>query len=105
MCPFRWFQKYLPQARLLAAPNLQPRFPLNLSAANVHFIKEEAESELQDAQLIVSCGGDGTLLHISSIFQNGPCPPVLSFSLGSLGFLSSFGKQLFLQIYNKLSIL
>ncbi len=34
-------------------------------------------------------GGDGTLLHASSIFQNS-CPPVLSFSMGSLGFLTPF---------------
>ncbi len=34
-------------------------------------------------------GGDGTLLHASSIFQES-CPPVLSFSMGSLGFLTPF---------------
>ncbi len=34
-------------------------------------------------------GGDGTLLHASSIFQKS-CPPVLSFSMGSLGFLTPF---------------
>ncbi len=34
-------------------------------------------------------GGDGTLLHASSIFQRS-CPPVLSFSMGSLGFLTPF---------------
>lgn len=93
--PFlRWFQKYLPRAHLLAAPILKSRLPSNIlnNCLNLHFLKEENEQELKDAQLIISCGGDGTLLHVSSIFQEGPCPPVLPFSLGSLGFLSSFGK-------------
>jgi NAD kinase len=87
----------LPKAQLLAAPALQTRFPSSLfkyqsNVPNLSFLREETEKELKDAQLVISCGGDGTLLHISSIFQNGPCPPVLPFSLGSLGFLSSFGK-------------
>jgi NAD+ kinase len=34
-------------------------------------------------------GGDGTLLYASWLFQN-IVPPVLSFSLGSLGFLTKF---------------
>lgn len=37
-------------------------------------------------------GGDGTLLHTSSIFQTS-CPPVLSFALGSLGFLTPYDFQ------------
>ncbi len=39
--------------------------------------------------LIICLGGDGTLLHASSIFQKS-CPPILSFSMGSLGFLTPF---------------
>lgn len=39
--------------------------------------------------LVICLGGDGTLLHISSLFQKS-CPPVLSFSMGSLGFLTPF---------------
>lgn len=39
--------------------------------------------------LIVTLGGDGTVLFVSSIFQR-HVPPVLSFSLGSLGFLTNF---------------
>jgi NAD kinase len=76
---------------------LKPRLPLGLfkdenNSLKLSFLREETENELKDAQLIISCGGDGTLLHVSSIFQEGPCPPVLPFSLGSLGFLSSFGN-------------
>lgn len=39
--------------------------------------------------LVLTLGGDGTVLYTSCIFQR-IVPPVLSFSLGSLGFLTSF---------------
>jgi len=37
--------------------------------------------------LIMCLGGDGVILHASSLFQ-GPCPPLLGFNLGSMGFLA-----------------
>ncbi|KAJ7371693.1 hypothetical protein OS493_023724 [Desmophyllum pertusum] len=43
---------------------------------------------------VVCMGGDGTLLHASSLFQFS-CPPVMAFHLGSLGFLTSFRFQEF----------
>jgi NAD+ kinase len=45
-------------------------------------------------------GGDGTLLHASSIFQKS-CPPILSFSMGSLGFLTPFDFQYHVKILNE----
>jgi len=42
--------------------------------------------------LVICLGGDGTVLHVSQLFQN-KVPPVLSFSMGSLGFLSPFSKK------------
>ncbi len=45
-------------------------------------------------------GGDGTLLHASSIFQKS-CPPVLSFSMGSLGFLTPFDFKSHEKILNE----
>ncbi|GMM35393.1 hypothetical protein DASC09_027180 [Saccharomycopsis crataegensis] len=39
--------------------------------------------------LVITLGGDGTILFTSYIFQE-LIPPVLSFSLGSLGFLTEF---------------
>jgi len=38
---------------------------------------------------VISIGGDGTLLYISSLFKK-RCPPILSFNCGSLGFLTPF---------------
>ncbi|SMN19374.1 similar to Saccharomyces cerevisiae YEL041W YEF1 ATP-NADH kinase [Maudiozyma saulgeensis] len=39
--------------------------------------------------MVITMGGDGTVLYVSTIFQQS-VPPVLSFSLGSLGFLTNF---------------
>ncbi|ORZ34336.1 ATP-NAD kinase-like domain-containing protein [Catenaria anguillulae PL171] len=43
----------------------------------------------KEINLVIGLGGDGTMLHISSLFQ-GPVPPVASFSLGTLNFLPPF---------------
>jgi len=40
--------------------------------------------------LVIALGGDGTILRTSSLFRTGPVPPVLSFSMGTLGFLLPF---------------
>lgn len=44
--------------------------------------------------LILTLGGDGTVLFVSSVFQK-HVPPVLSFSLGSLGFLTNYQFEYF----------
>ncbi len=38
---------------------------------------------------VVCSGGDGTMLHVSGLFQKS-VPPILSFSMGSLNFLCSY---------------
>lgn len=42
------------------------------------------------SHLVLTLGGDGTVLKAASMFGEGECPPVLCFSLGSLGFLLPF---------------
>ncbi|KAF2102409.1 NAD kinase associated with ferric reductase [Rhizodiscina lignyota] len=44
--------------------------------------------------LVLTLGGDGTVLFTSWLFQR-IVPPILSFSLGSLGFLTNFSYQEF----------
>ncbi|RXW21917.1 hypothetical protein EST38_g3927 [Candolleomyces aberdarensis] len=46
--------------------------------------------DAEKIDLVVTLGGDGTILHASSLFSTGAVPPVLSFSLGTLGFLLPF---------------
>lgn len=46
-------------------------------------------SDLHERVDFVAClGGDGVILHASNLFR-GAVPPVVSFNLGSLGFLTS----------------
>ncbi|EIM85090.1 ATP-NAD kinase [Stereum hirsutum FP-91666 SS1] len=47
--------------------------------------------------LVITLGGDGTILHASSLFKVGAVPPVLSFSMGTLGFLLPFHVDDFAQ--------
>lgn len=53
--------------------------------------------------LIVTLGGDGTILFASYLFQR-ICPPILSFSLGSLSFLTEFEiddhQSIFKNVFN-----
>uniref|UniRef100_A0A183SYP7 NAD(+) kinase n=1 Tax=Schistocephalus solidus TaxID=70667 RepID=A0A183SYP7_SCHSO len=51
--------------------------------------------------LVICLGGDGTLLHVTSIFQN-TVPPILSFYMGSLGFLTPFNFEHFPQIIRQI---
>lgn len=51
---------------------------------------KDATDDLTDKiDFIICLGGDGTLLHASTLFQQS-CPPVMAFHQGSLGFLTPF---------------
>lgn len=55
-------------------------------------------------ELITTLGGDGTILHASSLFNTSPrVPPMLSFSMGTLGFLGEWKfeeyKRAFREVY------
>ncbi|KAM7523433.1 hypothetical protein LguiA_013335 [Lonicera macranthoides] len=49
--------------------------------------------------LIVTLGGDGTVLWAASMFK-GPVPPVVPFSLGSLGFMTPFYSEHYKECLN-----
>ncbi len=40
--------------------------------------------------LVVTLGGDGTVLWTGALVGTGPVPPLVSFALGSLGFMTPF---------------
>jgi len=44
--------------------------------------------------LILCLGGDGTVLHVSSMFQRS-VPPIMAFGLGSMGFLTPYNFKTF----------
>ncbi|KAI1489535.1 ATP-NAD kinase-like domain-containing protein [Biscogniauxia mediterranea] len=58
-------------------------------------------SQPEKFDLVLTLGGDGTVLFTSWLFQR-IVPPVLSFSLGSLGFLTSFEFEKYKQHLNRI---
>lgn len=65
------------------------------------------EDIVAKTDLIVTLGGDGTTLRAVSAFLNSRVPPVLSFALGTLGFLLPFDfarhKEVFRAVYESRS--
>jgi NAD+ kinase len=59
-----------------------------------YWTDEMCRSRPHTFDFIVTLGGDGTVLYASWLFQR-IVPPVLSFSLGSLGFLTKFDYENF----------
>jgi hypothetical protein len=44
-----------------------------------------------DVDFCVTLGGDGTVLHLAGLFSaDAPLPPLVSFAMGTLGFLTPF---------------
>ncbi|KAI1336814.1 ATP-NAD kinase [Xylariaceae sp. FL0016] len=58
-------------------------------------------SQPEKFDLVLTLGGDGTVLFTSWLFQR-VVPPVLSFSLGSLGFLTNFEFEKYKQHLNRI---
>lgn len=59
------------------------------SLPEISFLMPFKSSKETPVDILLAFGGDGTLLHCSSLFKE-MCPPILSFAMGSLGFLSPF---------------
>lgn len=67
--------------------------------SRTRYVDEDEEEWVNDMQytdpfpdLVVTLGGDGLLMYASSVFQ-GPIPPLLTISGGSLGFLTAFSEE------------
>lgn len=60
-------------------------------------------SNHEDIDLCITLGGDGTVLHLASLFvKDEPLPPVISFAMGTLGFLTPFDMADFRKHLTKL---
>lgn len=66
--------------------------------ANGMFIETFSNPEMlhEYVDFVVCLGGDGLILHVSTLFTSA-VPPVISFNLGSLGFLTPFQFEDFQQ--------
>jgi NAD kinase len=68
------------------------------SKGSVGFTSQEMKDGWQnDIDLCIAIGGDGTLLHATSMFPL-RCPPICGFSAGSLGFLMPFDPDKYEQV-------
>eukprot|EP01103_Thecamoeba_quadrilineata_P010364 TRINITY_DN2215_c0_g1_i1.p1 TRINITY_DN2215_c0_g1~~TRINITY_DN2215_c0_g1_i1.p1 ORF type:complete len:397 (+),score=43.85 TRINITY_DN2215_c0_g1_i1:43-1233(+) len=64
--------------------------------------KHEHSSELlSKIDLVITMGGDGTILHLSAMFET-DVPPVLAFSMGTLGFLMPFSVQNYKEVIQQI---
>jgi NAD+ kinase len=72
--------------RVIVEPQVQTE-----ALANGLYLDSFTQPELLhgDVDFVVCLGGDGLILHVSTLFETS-VPPVLSFNLGSLGFLTPF---------------
>ncbi|KAK9125228.1 hypothetical protein Scep_014074 [Stephania cephalantha] len=78
---------------------VEPRVRTELltESSNFNFVQSwEDEKEIlllhTKVDLVVTLGGDGTVLWAASMFK-GPVPPLVPFSLGSLGFMTPFQSE------------
>ncbi|KAJ6247824.1 nad kinase [Anaeramoeba flamelloides] len=75
---------------VLIEPPVKEEFP------DVPCFKEEQKPYLHKfIDFVISIGGDGTLLWTVYQFNLQPVPPLLSFNMGSLGFLAAFDYRRF----------
>ena len=74
----------------------QPRFQHLLK----YWTPDQCLNQPEKFDLVLTLGGDGTVLYTSWLFQR-IVPPILSFSLGSLGFLTNFEFDQFKTHLNK----
>ncbi|KAJ2395840.1 NADH kinase pos5, partial [Coemansia sp. RSA 2603] len=81
-----WFHATYPQINLVLEPHVhrehRAELPFALTLPSEHQRSEYART----VDFVVTLGGDGTFLHVSSLFAN-EVPPIIPFSMGTLGFL------------------
>ncbi|GLT77916.1 hypothetical protein SLA2020_494700 [Shorea laevis] len=80
---------YKEKMNILVEPEVHDTFARIPGFGFVQTFYSQDTSDLHERVDFVAClGGDGVILHASNLFR-GAVPPVVSFNLGSLGFLTS----------------
>ncbi|ORX56329.1 ATP-NAD kinase [Hesseltinella vesiculosa] len=96
-----WLKERYPNVNILVEPEIAQQFQKELPF--VHAL-EEHQQQQEYARLVdyaITLGGDGTMLHLSSLFPKA-APPVVSFSMGTLGFLMSFQFKNYTKILSEM---
>lgn len=64
--------------------------------------KYVSERHKDKINLVVTLGGDGTLLWATGLFKIGPMPPVVSFNYGSVGFMTCYSYDEYHTVLNEI---
>ncbi|CDS03136.1 hypothetical protein LRAMOSA00538 [Lichtheimia ramosa] len=96
-----WLHQEHPEFNLIVEPGVAEHFKEQLPF--VHVVPPDHKNEYtRVVDFAITLGGDGTLLHLASLFPKA-APPVVSFSLGTLGFLMSFRLKHFRRVLNDMT--
>ncbi|XP_071723368.1 NAD kinase 2, chloroplastic-like [Rutidosis leptorrhynchoides] len=94
---FASFLYHQEKMNVLVEPDVHDIFARIPGFGFVQTFYTQDTSDLHERVDFVAClGGDGVILHASNLFR-GAVPPVVSFNLGSLGFLTSHSFEDFRQ--------
>ena len=96
-----WFSENHKECRLLVEPvaieeikNLQNEndvdTPADLKLPLYTYSPEDSNELARVVDFVICLGGDGSILHVSSLFGVNSIPPVLTFSVGTLSFLAAY---------------
>lgn len=95
-----------PDINIMVEPDVADEISKDLDDS-IHLYQGSGKLLYETTDLLITLGGDGTILNATSLFARGEVPPVLSFSLGTLGFLLPFdikdASKLFQQVYSSQS--
>uniref|UniRef100_U9TH68 ATP-NAD kinase n=1 Tax=Rhizophagus irregularis (strain DAOM 181602 / DAOM 197198 / MUCL 43194) TaxID=747089 RepID=U9TH68_RHIID len=85
-----WLHESYPNINIIVEPEVAKKFENELPY--VFISQGHGDEYTRIVDFVITIGGDGTILHVSSLF-NQCVPPVISFSMGTLGFLLPFHLQ------------
>ncbi|KAH6582882.1 hypothetical protein BASA50_006540 [Batrachochytrium salamandrivorans] len=89
----KWFRDHQPHTNIILEHGaVSKALVQDQHFPSIHVLDERIDQQEDLASIVdfvITLGGDGTLLHASSLFPR-RVPPIMSFSLGSVGFLLPF---------------
>ncbi|KAI8064338.1 ATP-NAD kinase-like domain-containing protein [Gilbertella persicaria] len=93
-----WLHQTKPELNIIVEPDVAEKFQAELPF--VHVIeKSKTQEYTRTVDFAITLGGDGTMLHLASLFPKA-APPVVSFSLGTLCFLMSYNFDRYQHVLN-----
>lgn len=90
----RHFQDHYPHVNIIVEEQVYDQ--ISDKYASLTPLRRQEQSLLAEkTDFVITLGGDGSILHVSSLFDQSAVPPILSFSMGTLGFLLPYDIRCF----------